>query len=94
MVIEFFSDVEMGFVKERQDTFLGIVVDLEPFVMFNALLFDFVLNFASIISLFVDHCHYAVDIEVEFEERVPQDVVPAEVQIAFIFGFCFLFENV
>jgi hypothetical protein len=94
MVVELFSDVEMGFVKEGQDTLFGIVVDLKPFVMFDALLFDLVLNFTSMIRLFVDHGHHAVDIEVKFEERVPQDVDPAEVQITFVFRFFFLFKYV
>lgn len=94
MVVELFSDVEMGFVKEGQDTLWGIVVDLKPFVMFDALLFDLVLNFTSMIRLFVDHGHHAVDIKVKFEERVPQDVDPAEVQITFVFRFFFLFKYV
>lgn len=77
----------MSLLEERQDSFLWDVVDLEPFVMLNTSLLDFLRNFTPVKSALIYHGHHAVYPQLLFKMRVSEDIESTQIQIAFIFLF-------
>lgn len=75
-------DISMSLIKVRVDAFVLVVLQVDPFAMFNHSLLYLFLNAVVVVGPLVNNAQHAVDFQVSNKIRLVKDIYTTQVEVA------------